>query len=276
MKKVFKTAAFLLAMGLMTSTFTSCGEDENDETGTEDGSVEEQMKFNNLTAIANPDGTITIGGSITTNTKLKEFCLYNEDGKTVAYNFLEKNKAVKEKNEVLDENGKASKEKQFTLNIESATVPVAIYKLAIKTKGSKTQDETIGKTYTFTCGAGKNSSLGSYISFVQGKSFSSGEVKTMTDKVIDLVCQDDGTFQVPSASNNKYDCFGKAVVYNAEGKKVTSANAGTIITESGCIATYKAEAAGSSSVDFNISGVVITSEGTLKIDTEKVKSDLAK
>ena len=268
MKKVFKTAAFLLAMGLMTSTFTSCGEDEN---GTEDGGlVEEQMKFNNLTAKANADGTITISGSITTNTKLKEFCLYKEDGKTVAYDFLKDNKAVKEKNEVLDENGKASKEKQFTLDIASATVPVDIYKLAIKTKGSKTQDETIGETYSFLCGAGANSSEGSYVSFVNNKSYKVGEVKELKEKVVDLVCLAGGTFQVPSAAQNQYpDAFGTSAIFDSNGKSVTSSATGTVITSTKCIATFSAVAA-ASGVDYTISGVIINSKGSLSIDVSGV------
>ena len=77
MKKIFKMAAFMLALGSMTAGFTSCGDDE--ETEGEEGAVAEELKFNDLTAKANPDGTITISGTIETNTKLREFCLYGEE-----------------------------------------------------------------------------------------------------------------------------------------------------------------------------------------------------
>ena len=57
MKKVFKTAAFLLAMGLMTSTFTSCGEDDgNGDEVTPGEELASKVDFTGLTAIANAAG----------------------------------------------------------------------------------------------------------------------------------------------------------------------------------------------------------------------------
>ena len=49
MKKIFRMAAFMFALGSMTAGFTSCGEDD----GTEDGSnvnnnIEEQINFDGL------------------------------------------------------------------------------------------------------------------------------------------------------------------------------------------------------------------------------------
>ena len=93
MKKRFMFATMMVAM-CSTVLFTSCEEEGTEEL------VEEQMAFNNLTAKANSDGTITIGGEIVTNTKIKEFCLYNADG-SVAYDFLKDNEQVKQKNENL-------------------------------------------------------------------------------------------------------------------------------------------------------------------------------
>ena len=267
MKKIFRMAAFMLALGSMTAGFTSCGDD--DETTGEEGAVAEQMKFNDLTAKANPDGTITISGTIETNTKLKEFCLYKEDG-SVAYDFLKENEQVKQKNETLDDNGKAVKEKSFKLEIASATVPVAIYKLSIKTKKNATVSETIGKTYEFTCGAGDKSSLGSYVSFTKEANIKVSEVSELKEKVVDLVCLSDKTFQVPSAANKQYpDAFGTSAVFDATGKSVKAAAAGTVITSTGCIATFSTTA-GASEYDLTISGVVIKTTETLKIDVTGV------
>lgn len=268
MKKIFRMAAFMLALGSMTAGFTSCGED--DETTGEEGAVAEQMKFNDLTAKANPDGTITISGTIETNTKLKEFCLYKEDGTTVAYDFLKENEQVKQKNETLDDNGKAVKEKSFKLEIASATVPVAIYKLSIKTKKNATVSETIGKTYEFTCGAGDKSSLGSYVSFTRMDNIKVAEVKELNEKIVDLVCLADKTFQVPSAAANQYpNAFGTSAVFDATGKSVDAAAAGTVITSTGCIATFSTTT-GASEYDLTISGVVIKTTETLKIDVTGV------
>lgn len=265
MKKVFKTAAFLLAMGLMTSTFTSCGEDD----GTEEGTVEEQMKFNNLTAKANADGTITIGGSITTNTKLKEFCLYAEDGTTVVYNFLESNKAVKEKNEVLDENGKASKEKQFTLNIESATVPVAIYKLAIKTKKNAAQAETVGEVLDYKIGA-SNSTTGSYLSIVNNEAFNFETAKTKACEVIAESSADGKTvtgLKRGSKANNAEVAgkAGKVALFQNNAAAETITAGGVIITESGCICKVNS-IDNTADGDATVKAVTIKNGGSLKVD----------
>jgi len=282
MKKVFKTAAFLLAMGLMTSTFTSCGED--DENGTDEGTVEEQMKFNNLTAKANADGTITIGGSITTNTKLKEFCLYQEDGTTVEYNFLEENEQVKEKNNVLDDNGKASKEKQFTLDIASKTVPVAIYKLVIKTKKNKEQSETIGEVLTYKIGPAE-SATSSYLSVVKNKPMTLNDAKANVADVEIIANSTNSGFDmdgIKRASDAKStdinSACGKVALFDANGKLVEKGgkiNGGTIITASGCICKMEAitpssDASNGDGVktakDYTFKGITIKNGGSLKVD----------
>lgn len=267
MKKVFKTAAFLLAMGLMTSTFTSCGEEEGTEN--EEGSVEEQMKFNNLTAKANADGTITIGGSITTNTKLKEFCLYEEDGKTVKYDFLKDNKQVKEKNEVLDENGKASKEKQFTLEIASATVPVAIYKLSIKTKKSKEQSETIGEVLDYKIGASA-STTGSYLSIVNNKQMTMETAKTEAAEVIAESSSDGKSVTGLKAASGAKNAdvagkAGKVALFQNNSKADVIGVGGVVITESGCICKIN-EFVNDASGDATVKAVTIKNGGSVKVD----------
>ena len=86
-------ATMMVAM-CSTALFTACEEEGDDE-----AEVAEVLNFADLTAIANADGTIDISGQITSNTKIKEFALLNADG-TVAYDFLEQNEQVKEKNEL--------------------------------------------------------------------------------------------------------------------------------------------------------------------------------
>lgn len=266
MKKIFRMAAFMLALGSMTAGFTSCGEDDENE-ATPDN-VAESLKFSELTAIANPDGTIDISGTIESNTKLKEFCLYAEDGKTVVYDFLKDNEQVKQKNEVLDDNGKASKEKSFKLDIASKSVPVAIYKLAIKTKGTKEFSETIGSKYSFELGYGDKSTLGSYVSVVEQKSYTQGEVEgdTKISANVEFVLAKDGlkpASQAANAVNGKVTNYAKSAIYS-----------NTIITSTGCIATYelKENADGKNGT---MSGVIINSKGTIKIKAAK-ESDLSK
>ncbi|MBQ5454009.1 MAG: hypothetical protein IIT56_13625, partial [Bacteroidales bacterium] len=101
MKKVFKTAAFLLAMGLMTSTFTSCGEED----GTEDGpTLEEKINFNGLNVVAQKNGQVLIDGKVTATAKIKSLVLStDEDGKNVVIDLLKSGDQTKAK--AIDEEG---------------------------------------------------------------------------------------------------------------------------------------------------------------------------
>jgi len=252
----------MLALGSMTAGFTSCGEDDGTDNGGDTDVLATTVNFDALKAYAQPDGKILIEGSITANGKIKKFELQDLDGKTIVDL---SDVQTKEK----DENGK----KSFTLTVKSSAVPVQKMYLVAKVKDGETgkKSEMIGEDYEFVCGAGAKSTEGSYVSLVNNKSYKSGEVKTMTDKVIDLVCLDDKTFQVPSAANYQYDCFGTSAVFDASGKAVDAAASGTVITSTGCIATFSAAPADAGN-EFNlkISGVVINSKGSLTIDVSKV------
>lgn len=93
--------------------------------------IKEIFKFGELTIAANADGTIEVGGHLETNTKLNEFALYNVDG-SIAYDFLEQNEQVKEKNNTMNDKGWAAKE-PFVLDVKSTSLPIAKYSLSIKT-----------------------------------------------------------------------------------------------------------------------------------------------
>jgi len=250
MKKLVKFSAFMLAAMFAATSFTSCGED--DETTPDD--VAEQFKFNGLTAIANNDGTITIGGHIETNTKLKEFCLYKADGTTKAYDFLEENEQVKNKNKELDENGKTVKDKFFALDIASKTLPVEKYVLAIKTKKNGKADAKIGEDYSFKLGYGSKSKLGSYVSFKNLASYTMDQAEANA-KDIEFVLSND-KLKVASQSNmgQKGTAFAKSAIFS-----------NTIITSTGCIAVYTLTP-DANGEDATISGVVLQSkEGILDI-----------
>lgn len=268
MKKVFKTAAFLLAMGLMTSTFTSCGEDD----GTEDGpAVDEVIETGNFKIKANANGTVTFVGDVASNAKIKTFQLQDANG-AVKYDFLESNDVVKEKNKVIDENGKVTKEKVFNLkDINSGELPVAIYKLVIKTKAAKT-DATIGREFNLTIGTSANDNIGSYVSLSTAKVYSLGQLTDyvkgsqsatkITDeeavKTIELVYKDGGAFESATEIGNKVvkgAITQKAAIYSASK---------TVMTSTGCIATYNFQE-NSSSNTAELTGIIIDSQ-TIAVD----------
>jgi uncharacterized protein YdeI (BOF family) len=250
MKKIFRMAAFMLALGSMTAGFTSCGEDDetDDQGGTTTPTAEEQLKLNEIVATAQKDGKITIEGTIVANTKIKTFELQDLEGKQIV--------------DLMDEQSKSKGEdgKEFTLTLKSTSVPVQKMYLVIKTRGNKEIKEAIGKDYSFDLGYGANSTKGSYVSMVEEKSYTQSEVEG-DEKIAANVEFVLGDNDLKPASQAKNAAVGKV----NNGKYAKSAiYEGTIITSTGCIATYTLtpDAAG---VDGKLSGVVINSKGTLKI-----------
>lgn len=262
-------AAMMAAM-CSTALFTSCEEDVTEEL------VEEQFKFGELTAIANADGTIDISGRIETNTKIKEFALYNADG-SVAYDFLKENEQVKEKNETLDDNGKAVKDKSFVLDIKSTgKLPVAMYTLQIKTKKNGTFAEAIGAEYSFEVGTGSNDVLGSQISLVDQKCYMLGDFYDATTgdvndvaKTIEIYLTEDLKLAPSKGLKVATTTNEVRTQEKADANKAKLADAKVfptaIITTTDCIATYTVTPKDEKTV--TLSGIVINSKGTLKIDT---------
>ncbi|MBO7497010.1 MAG: hypothetical protein J6T98_10685 [Salinivirgaceae bacterium] len=273
MKKRFMFATMMVAM-CSTALFTACEEEDVE------GEVAEVLNFADLTAIANADGTIDISGQITSNTKIKEFALLNADG-TVAYDFLEQNEQVKEKNNTMDENGKSLKSKEFVLDIQSTgKLPVAKYTLVIKTKKTAEISEAIGADYSFNIGTGANNTLGSQISLVDQKCYLLGDFYAAGDinnadvaKTIEIVLKGEGEdVKIESAKTMTIattPAEGKRTQEQCDANKAKLADAKVfptaIITTTDCIATYTLTKV--DDITYTISGVVINSKGTLKINT---------
>jgi hypothetical protein len=266
MKKIFRMAAFMLALGSMTAGFTSCGDDdETDTDGNGETTFDEVVDATNFKIKANKEGTITFYGSVEANAKIKTFQLLAADG-SVAYDFLEKNELVKEKNKVYDENGKATKEKLFKLdNIESEPIPVDLYTLVIKTKNTKNPVNTaLGEVLEYTIGTGK-STTASYLSVIDNKSYDLATAKTVVDK-IEVIAEGSNSVEgikraSEAISSDINKSCGKVALFDKDGKAVASgaiSAGGVIITESGCICKIKEiGSTDASSYDAKFSGITI-------------------
>ena len=269
MKKVFKTAAFLLAMGLMTSTFTSCGDDEN---GNDDGvSVDEVIDASNFKIKANANGTITFIGVVSSNAKIKTFELQDQSGKAV-YNFLESNEQVKEKLKNIAEDGKVTKEKVFSLtNITSSEIPVDLYTLVIKTKATKNPvNAALGETLDYKIGA-SNSNTGSYLSIVNNEAFN--QTAAESDKKAEVIAESSkdgnsvtGLKKASAAKSTKVvaNC-GKVALFQNGAAAETITAGGVIITESGCICKVNT-IDNTASGDATVKAVTIKSASGLTVD----------
>ncbi len=280
MKKIFRMAAFMLALGSMTAGFTSCGDDTetNDGTGTQDDgtNVDEVIDATNFKIKANANGTITFIGDVSSNAKIKQFQLLDASG-AVKYDFLESNEQVKEKNKVYDEDGKATKEKKFVLtNITSDNIPVDLYTLVIKTKNTKKPvNAQLGEVIEYTIGTG-SSTTASYLSVINNKSYNMDAAKA-ADVVGTIEVIAEGADNVEgvkrasearSADINK-NC-GKVALFDKDGKEVSAGAitaGGVIITQSGCICKIKEiGATDASSHDAKFSGITIKTVEGLTVD----------
>lgn len=276
MKKIFRMAAFMLALGSMTAGFTSCGDDDENENGGTTTSVDEVIDVANFKIKANTNGTITFVGDVSSNAKIKTFELQDASGKAV-YNFLESNEQVKEKNKVIDENGKVTKEKVFNLTgIESSEIPVDLYTLVIKTKNTKKPiNAALGEVLDYTIGTG-SSKTASYLSVIDNKSYNMDAAKA-ADVVgtIEVIAEGSTTVEgVKRASEaissdiNK-NC-GKVALFDKDGKAVESgaiSEGGVIITKSGCICKIQSiGATDASSYDAQFKGITIKSVSGLTVE----------
>ncbi|MBO7438833.1 MAG: hypothetical protein J6U21_04060 [Bacteroidales bacterium] len=269
MKKIFRMAAFMLALGSMTAGFTSCGEDDGTEDGGGDGpAVDEVIDATNFKIKANADGTITFIGDVASNAKIKTFQLTDASG-NVVYDFLESNEQVKEKNKVIDENGKVTKEKVFNLTgINSDNIPVDLYTLSIKTRKAKTE-VTLGEVLNYTIGASK-SDAGSYLSIVNKKQMTMDGAKAEAAEVIAESSSDGysvtGLKHASKAKNADIAAkAGKVALFQGGAAADVVKEGGVIITESGCICKVN-ELKNTSTGDATVVAVTIKSGNGLTVD----------
>jgi hypothetical protein len=237
MKKIFRMAAFMLALGSMTAGFTSCGEDD----GTEDGSnvnnnIEEQINFDGLNVKAQTNGQVLIDGKVTANTKIKSLVLStDEEGKNVIVDLLASGDQTKAK----EINEAGEKQKTFTLDIPTAAVDVQTMYLVGKTRGDKKASSQITETLSYTIGASK-SDAGSYLSIINKKQMTMDAAKSEAAEVIAESSADGysvtGLKKASTAKSADIAAKAGKVALYQDGKSVASiTEGGVIITESGAI-----------------------------------------
>jgi len=260
----------MLALGALTAGFTACGDDDKkDESGnvvTPD--VDEVIDVANFKIKANTNGTVTFVGDVASNAKIKTFQLLYSDG-SVAYDFLESNEQVKEKNKVIDENGKVTKEKVFNVTgINSGEINVDVFTLSIKTRKAKTEAK-LGEILNYTIGA-KKSETGSYLSIVNNTHMTMAEAKTAAAEVISE--SDEGGYNViglkhasKAANAEIAAAAGKVALFQDGVATDMVKEGGVIITESGCICKIKSFK-NTASGDATVEAVTIKTVSGLTVD----------
>lgn len=272
MKKIFRTVAFVLALGSLSAGFTSCGDDDTKNAIEDLVSVDEVIDVANLKIKANADGTITFVGDVESNAKIKTFQLIDQSG-NVKYDFVASNDQVKEKLKDIAEDGTVTKEKVFSLkNITSDKIAVDLYTLVIKTKKANTE-AALGEVLDYTIGA-SGSKTGSYLSIVNNDAFDQSAAETEKSAEVIAVSSKDGyTVEgLKRASEAKSDKVvaraGKVALFDATGASATQINkGGVIITESGCICKIN-ELTNTSTGDATVKAVTIKKNDKLGITVD--------
>ncbi len=251
-----RKAMSLMMCALAATCLTSCEDDDDSD------EIAEIFSLDSVTAVANSDGTIDITGSVTTNKKLKTFTLTSSAG--TVYDLLENSDAA-EKNKDEDTN-----EKSWTVTLTGTTIPVDIYTLEVRTRMNTKKTSTIGASYSFTVGTGSNATVGSYVSLVNQSSylmsaFYDSSTRTITnDSIVSNieVILDSDASSIKSASK-----AASSVIAAAAAEAAIYPSSNTVITSTGCIATYAITNVDTDNGTAVLSGVVMNSEGIITIDT---------
>lgn len=282
MKKIFFSGAaiFMLALGSLTTTvsLSSCTKDD-DSSSVDNPTVSETVKLSNVTAIAQTDGTVTIQGTITTNTKVKLFGLSssNEGKDTDIADMLD-----------ATTKSKGDDGKEWNTTITSTTLPVSKFPcyLVLKTRGDKVIYEKIGEEFDLILGTGSNKTIGSQASLYNNAAYLLGDFyanKAITNadiaQKLDVVLKGEGTSASlqPISTASFYANLSKDEQATLP-KAFVSGN--TIISSQNLIANYTA-AAGSAENTVEFKGVILGvtkahPNTTLKVDVSKVTSSLTK
>ena len=280
MKKVLKGAAFLLAMGLMTATFTSCDDENEDGDGTGTGSVDEVLKSNGIVARAQTSGKVIIDGSITSNKKIKWFGLSSTESKECDIANWSDDAQEKTKD---SEDGKS-----FTLTLSGKEVSMSAFPcfLTIKTDGKKLY-EKVGEDFSIEMGDANNLTKGSYASLKEegGKvyllsDFYDQTTKKLTNvdvfKKLDVFVNLDGELR-PISEAKFY-----ANVTADEKKDAVKSFIGdnTIISSNDVIARINdkesAGEAAAKTVTYTFKGIALGVKGSVKVSTDDCKTSLSK
>lgn len=266
----------MLAAMVAVASISSCGE-EDIITPSNDSLLASKVNFDGLKAIAQSTGKIKIEGVITSDKKLKEFEVLDENDNVIA-TLGDKHTTFKEK----DENGK----KVFTMTVTSDPIDVQILKFRIKAGVKKPmKSPTIGAKFSVTIGSSKNLEIGSYLCMSEAAEghndgvYLSAAAKSNPSK-IDVIAKssDDGydVIGIQRATKAKETGIssnaGKTALFDGSGKKIEDdsyVTAGTIITDGpsdACIAKVTVTVNSGDKSAAKVEGVVIKNSDMLPLD----------
>lgn len=244
-------AACLMTSALVATSLTSCEDDED---------IQEKVDFTNLKVVGNADGTITVSGSLITNTKLKTFEFVPTNGGETIDLLAD----VTENNRTEDDHS------TWTCQIPENKIPVDLYTLSVRCRMGTSKNVQIGSSLKFDAGAGSNSTKGSYLSLCKEKSYTLPELEADNTLIpsVEVILNSNNELAAATTAKNSTikDNAGKAeITYSNKAK-----TEGVIRTSTGCIAnvtvTYFQDG-----TEAEIAGVMIKSNDLFTVETGVTK-----
>lgn len=249
-------AACLMTSALVATSLTSCEDDDVLD-------IQEKVDFTNLKVVGNADGTITVSGSLTTNTKLKTFEFVPTNG----------GETIDLLADVTENNRNEDDHSTWTCQIPEKKIPVDLYTLSVRCRMGTTKDVQIGSSLKFDAGAGSNSTKGSYLSLCKETSYTLHALEADNTLIpnVEVILNSDN--ELAAATTAKKDIIkdnaGKAEITYSNVAK-TKKTKGVIRTSTGCIAnvtvTYSQDG-----TEAEISGVMIKSNDLFTVETGVTK-----
>lgn len=257
-------AACLMTSALVATSLTSCEDDEEDILG-DLTDIQEKVDFTNLKVVGNADGTITVSGSLTTNTKLKTFEFVPTNG----------GKKIDLLADVTENNRTEDDHSTWICQIPEKNIPVDLYTLSVRCRMGTTKDVQIGSSLKFDAGAGYNSTKGSYLSLCKETSYTLKELEADTTLIpnVEVILNSNNELAAATTAKNSTikDKAGKAEIsYSNDANSNDAKTKGVIRTSTGCIAnvtvTYSKDG-----TEAEISGVMIKSNDLFTVETGVTK-----
>ena len=251
MRKFFMMAACLMTSALVATSLTSCEDDEEDILG--------KVDFTNLKVVGNDDGTITVSGTLITNTKLKTFEFVRTNG----------GEKIDLLADVTENNRTEDDHSTWTCQIPEKKIPVDLYTLSVRCRMGTTKDVQIGSSLKFYAGAGSKSTKGSYLSLCNEKSYTLSELNADNTLIpnVEVILNSDNELAAATTAQKDIikDNAGKAEItyFNDKTK-------GVIRTSTGCIANVTVTAV-KDGTEAEISGVMIKSNDLFTVETGVTK-----
>lgn len=257
-------AACLMTSALVATSLTSCEDDEEDIL-VDLTDIQEKVDFTNLKVVGNADGTITVSGTLITNTKLKTFEFVPTNG----------GKKIDLLADVTENNRTEDDHSTWTCQIPEKNIPVDLYTLSVRCRMGTTKDVQIGSSLKFDAGAGYNSTKGSYLSLCKETSYTLKELEADTTLIpnVEVILNSNNELAAATTAKNSTikDKAGKAEIsYSNDANSNDAKTKGVIRTSTGCIAnvtvTYSQDG-----TEAEISGVMIKSNDLFTVETGVTK-----